>query len=130
MATKAKTTGATVKASTRGASRAGDAPAAPAPAPAAAQPLDAMQEVERYLPLVEQIVVQVAVNFPRHVDRGELVRAGVLGWLAYRHGRKDERNAALEHSSELANDRAGIDADVRRLSDSELDDGLREFTRK
>ena len=53
-----------------------------------------------------------------------------LGWLAYRHGRKDERNAALEHSSELANDRAGIDADVRRLSDSELDDGLREFTRK
>ena len=24
-------------------------------------------------------MVQVAVNFPRHVDRGELVRAGVLG---------------------------------------------------
>jgi RNA polymerase sigma factor for flagellar operon FliA len=36
-------------------------------------------EIEKYLPLVEQIVVQVAVNFPRHVDRGELVRAGVLG---------------------------------------------------
>jgi RNA polymerase sigma factor for flagellar operon FliA len=36
-------------------------------------------EIEQYLPLVEQIVVQVAVNFPRHVDRGELVRAGVLG---------------------------------------------------
>src|SRR3954453_4835985 len=36
-------------------------------------------EIENYLPLVEQIVVQVAVNFPRHVDRGELVRAGVLG---------------------------------------------------
>jgi len=35
--------------------------------------------VEQYLPLVEQIVVQVAVNFPRHVDRGELARAGVLG---------------------------------------------------
>lgn len=85
MATKAKTTGATVKASTRGASRAGDAPAAPAPAPAAAQPLDAMQEVERYLPLVEQIVVQVAVNFPRHVDRGELVRAGVLGLVEAAH---------------------------------------------
>ncbi len=38
-----------------------------------------MRQVEQYLPLVEQIVVQVAVNFPRHVDRGELVRAGVLG---------------------------------------------------
>jgi RNA polymerase sigma factor for flagellar operon FliA len=36
-------------------------------------------EIENHLPLVEQIVVQVAVNFPRHVDRGELVRAGVLG---------------------------------------------------
>ncbi|MGE0879133.1 MAG: sigma-70 family RNA polymerase sigma factor [Acidimicrobiia bacterium] len=35
--------------------------------------------IEQHLPLVEQIVVQVAVNFPRHVDRGELVRAGVLG---------------------------------------------------
>ena len=35
--------------------------------------------VESNLTLVEQIVVQVAVNFPRHVDRGELVRAGVLG---------------------------------------------------
>jgi RNA polymerase sigma factor FliA len=40
---------------------------------------DAMKEVELHLPLVEQIVLQVAVNFPRHVDRGELVRAGVLG---------------------------------------------------
>lgn len=38
-----------------------------------------MATVEQHLPLVEQIVVQVAVNFPRHVDRGELVRAGVLG---------------------------------------------------
>ena len=35
--------------------------------------------VEAHLPLVEQIVVQVAVNYPRHVDRSELVRAGVLG---------------------------------------------------
>jgi RNA polymerase sigma factor for flagellar operon FliA len=42
-------------------------------------------EVERYLPLVEQIVVQVAVNFPRHVDRAELVRAGVLGLVEAAH---------------------------------------------
>ena len=60
---------------------------APAPrAPRAAakrapveEPPAAMAEVENHLGLVEQIVVQVAVNFPRHVDRGELVRAGVLG---------------------------------------------------
>jgi len=44
-----------------------------------------MQQVEQYLPLVEQIVVQVAVNFPRHVDRGELVRAGVLGLVEAAH---------------------------------------------
>jgi RNA polymerase sigma factor for flagellar operon FliA len=29
--------------------------------------------------------VQVAVNFPRHVDRGELVRAGVLGLVEAAH---------------------------------------------
>jgi len=39
----------------------------------------AMAQVEEHLALVEQIVVQVAVNYPRHVDRSELVRAGVLG---------------------------------------------------
>jgi RNA polymerase sigma factor for flagellar operon FliA len=38
-----------------------------------------MRGVEEHLTLVEQVVVQVAVNYPRHVDRGELVRAGVLG---------------------------------------------------
>jgi RNA polymerase sigma factor for flagellar operon FliA len=38
-----------------------------------------MQSIEQHLTLVEQVVVQVAVNYPRHVDRGELVRAGVLG---------------------------------------------------
>ena len=43
------------------------------------EPPAAMAEVENHLGLVEQIVVQVAVNYPRHVDRGELVRAGVLG---------------------------------------------------
>ena len=36
-------------------------------------------EVEQYLPLVRHIVFQVAVHFPRHVDREELARAGTLG---------------------------------------------------
>lgn len=35
--------------------------------------------IEDTLPLVNHIVFQVAVHFPRHVDRDELVRAGALG---------------------------------------------------
>jgi RNA polymerase sigma factor for flagellar operon FliA len=35
--------------------------------------------IERHLPLVRHIVFQVAVRFPRHVDREELARAGALG---------------------------------------------------
>ncbi|GIU84626.1 MAG: RNA polymerase sigma factor [Acidimicrobiales bacterium] len=35
--------------------------------------------VERHLPLVRHIVFQVAVHFPRHVDRQELAHAGALG---------------------------------------------------
>lgn len=35
--------------------------------------------VEGQLPLVKHIVFQVAVHFPRHVDRDELARAGALG---------------------------------------------------
>jgi RNA polymerase sigma factor for flagellar operon FliA len=35
--------------------------------------------IEENLPLVNHIVFQVAVHFPRHVDRDELVRAGALG---------------------------------------------------
>jgi len=37
------------------------------------------QLVEEHLELVEQVVSQVAVRFPRHVDREELVRAGMVG---------------------------------------------------
>jgi RNA polymerase sigma factor for flagellar operon FliA len=35
--------------------------------------------IEANLPLVKHIVFQVAVHFPRHVDRDELARAGALG---------------------------------------------------
>jgi len=35
--------------------------------------------IEEHLPLVNHIVFQVAVHFPRHVDRDELIRAGALG---------------------------------------------------
>ncbi len=35
--------------------------------------------IEAHLPLVKHVVFQVAVHFPRHVDREELARAGALG---------------------------------------------------
>ena len=35
--------------------------------------------IEQNLPLVRHVVFQVAVNFPRHVDREELATAGALG---------------------------------------------------
>ena len=42
-------------------------------------PADLSEMVEANLPLVKHIVFQVAVHFPRHVDRDELARAGALG---------------------------------------------------
>jgi RNA polymerase sigma factor for flagellar operon FliA len=35
--------------------------------------------IEEHMPLVSHVVFQVAVNFPRHVEREELARAGALG---------------------------------------------------
>ncbi|HEV7721810.1 MAG TPA: sigma-70 family RNA polymerase sigma factor, partial [Iamia sp.] len=35
--------------------------------------------IEEHLPLVRHVVFQVAVHFPRHVDREELATAGALG---------------------------------------------------
>ena len=37
------------------------------------------QLIEDHLPLVNHVVLQVAVRFPRYVDRNELARAGALG---------------------------------------------------
>jgi RNA polymerase sigma factor for flagellar operon FliA len=41
--------------------------------------------IEENLPLVKHIVFQVSVRFPRHVDREELNRAGVLGLVQAAH---------------------------------------------
>jgi RNA polymerase sigma factor for flagellar operon FliA len=40
---------------------------------------DIQRLIEQHLPLVRQVVFQVAVHFPRHVDREELATAGALG---------------------------------------------------
>ncbi len=42
-------------------------------------PQDLSALIEEHLPLVKHIVFQVAVHFPRHVEREELARAGALG---------------------------------------------------
>jgi RNA polymerase sigma factor for flagellar operon FliA len=42
-------------------------------------PQDLSKMIEQNLPLVKHIVFQVAVHFPRHVEREELARAGALG---------------------------------------------------
>lgn len=41
--------------------------------------LNMTQLIEEHLPLVNHVVFQVAVHFPRHVDRDDLARAGALG---------------------------------------------------
>jgi RNA polymerase sigma factor for flagellar operon FliA len=40
---------------------------------------DVQRLIEQHLPLVRHVVFQVAVHFPRHVDREELATAGALG---------------------------------------------------
>ncbi len=40
---------------------------------------EASKLIEEHLDLVNHVVFQVAVHFPRHVDRDELARAGALG---------------------------------------------------
>jgi RNA polymerase sigma factor for flagellar operon FliA len=49
------------------------------PPTASAASREASKLVEEHLELVNHVVFQVAVHFPRHVDRDELVRAGALG---------------------------------------------------
>jgi RNA polymerase sigma factor for flagellar operon FliA len=43
------------------------------------------QLIEEHLPLVRHVVFQVSAHFPRHVDKEELVRAGVLGLVEAAH---------------------------------------------
>ena len=40
---------------------------------------DIQRLIEQHLPLVRHVVFQVAVHFPRHIDREELATAGALG---------------------------------------------------
>ena len=59
-----------------------EAVAGTATVPTASTPLTQEQVtalIEEHMPLVNHVVFQVAVHFPRHVEREELARAGALG---------------------------------------------------
>jgi RNA polymerase sigma factor FliA len=52
--------------------------------------------IEKNLPLVKHIVFQVAVHFPRHVDRDELARAGALGLVEAARRYDESRGVPFE----------------------------------
>ncbi len=52
--------------------------------------------IEENLPLVKHIVFQVAVHFPRHVDRAELERAGALGLVEAARRWEEERGVPFD----------------------------------
>lgn len=52
--------------------------------------------IEQHLPLVKHVVFQVAVHFPRHVDREELARAGALGLVEASRRYDESRGVPFE----------------------------------
>lgn len=52
--------------------------------------------IEANLPLVKHVVFQVAVHFPRHVDREELARAGSLGLVEAARRYDESRGVPFE----------------------------------
>jgi RNA polymerase sigma factor for flagellar operon FliA len=54
------------------------------------------RRIEDNLPLVKHVVFQVAVHFPRHVDREELARAGALGLVEAARRSDDARGVPFE----------------------------------
>ena len=52
--------------------------------------------IEANLPLVKHVVFQVAVHFPRHVEREELARAGALGLVEAARRYDDSRGVPFE----------------------------------
>ncbi len=54
------------------------------------------RRIEDNLPLVKHVVFQVAVHFPRHVDREELARAGALGLVEAARRYDDSRGVPFQ----------------------------------
>ena len=57
---------------------------------------DHAQLIEQHLPLVNHVVLQVAVRFPRYVDRQELARAGALGLVEAARRYDDSRGVPFD----------------------------------
>ena len=53
--------------------------------------------IEDTLPLVKHVMYQVSVRFPRHVDREELARAGVLGLVQAAHRYDANKGVNFNH---------------------------------
>jgi RNA polymerase sigma factor for flagellar operon FliA len=53
--------------------------------------------IEQHLPLVRHIMFQVSVRFPRHVDRTELARAGVLGLVQAARRYDEGKGVPFQH---------------------------------
>lgn len=60
------------------------------------QQMEINARIERHLPLVKHVVFQVAVHFPRHVDREELARAGALGLVEASRRYDESRGVPFE----------------------------------
>src|SRR6056297_557935 len=54
------------------------------------------QLIEQHLPLVKHVVYQVAVHFPRHVDRDDLAGAGALGLVEAARRYDDSRGVPFQ----------------------------------
>jgi RNA polymerase sigma factor FliA len=55
------------------------------------------QLIEEALPLVTRVMYRVTVRFPRHVDKAELVGAGVLGLVQAAHRFEPDKGVAFNH---------------------------------
>lgn len=55
------------------------------------------ERIENALPLVKHVMYQVAVRFPRHVDKDELISAGVMGLVQAAHRYDASKGASFNH---------------------------------
>ena len=53
--------------------------------------------IEEFLPLVSHVVTQVSVQFPRHVDLGELASAGTMGLVEAAYRYEADRGVPFKH---------------------------------
>ncbi|NOX31621.1 MAG: FliA/WhiG family RNA polymerase sigma factor [Actinobacteria bacterium] len=58
--------------------------------------MEVTARIENNLPLVKHVVFQVAVHFPRHVEREELARAGALGLVEAAQRYDESRGVPFE----------------------------------